>query len=280
MNQLARMLLLSLLPTLAVVPGARAGELPALPAWSVLEFEEQRFWATAYSRLEIPQPDAGQAYWEFTATSSVPGNSEEVSMHFEPASGDLIHRDRLSKGKKDQRLKSFDYEADYILRERRNPGKDGATAPDEWPVTSSKRVRYPEAADDVVVTNSYLLLLLAERLQAEGPGATMEVLVHTDLNFYRARMTAGNGVPVSADFSIDGGKDTRGTRDTTAVALKVTPEGELADKDDFSVLGLSGEIILLFDRESGLPLQVRGTAPRVGDMAINLKSATLRTPAP
>ena len=47
-------------------------------------------------------------------------------------------------------------------------------------------------------------------------------------------------------------------------------------KDDFSLLGLQGEIILLFDRNSGLPLQIRGEAPRIGSTEINLKSATLR----
>ena len=61
-----------------------------------------------------------------------------------------------------------------------------------------------------------------------------------------------------------------------AVALQVDPEGQLAEKPDFSVLGLSGDIILFFDKVTGLPLQVRGTAPRIGDADINLKSVTPR----
>tara|TARA_R110000823_G_scaffold119998_9_gene244386 strand:+ start:6505 stop:7341 length:837 start_codon:yes stop_codon:yes gene_type:complete len=250
-----------------------------LPRWQVLEFEEQAFWATAHSRIEIPGPDAGDEYWKFSADSSVPGNSEQVSLRFDPATGQLLSRERLSKGKKDQRLKSFGYEQEFVLRERRSPEGKAATAPPEWPLDSRKQLSYPPAATELAVTNPYLLLLLADRLQAQGPGSTLEVLVHTDHNFYRARLTSGNGVPVEANYSLAGNGQTRGMRETTAVALRVTPEGELAEEDDFSLFGLSGEIIMLFDRHTGLPLQVRGNAPRIGATEINLKSATLRTPA-
>jgi hypothetical protein len=33
---------------------------------------------------------------------------------------------------------------------------------------------------------------------------------------------------------------------------------------------------LFFDRKSGLPVQVRGLAPRIGTTDINLKSVTMR----
>ena len=57
-----------------------------------------------------------------------------------------------------------------------------------------------------------------------------------------------------------------------------TPQeiAELAEEDDFSVLGLYGDIIFLFDKESGLPLQIRGEAPRIGPTEINLKAVTTR----
>ena len=50
----------------------------------------------------------------------------------------------------------------------------------------------------------------------------------------------------------------------------------LEKKNDFRLLGLNGEIILFFDRVTGLPLQIRGQAPRIGATEINLKSVTLR----
>ena len=273
--------LLRLCALLILLPGAAyASPVAALPVWQVLEFEEQAFWATAQSRLEFPDPDEDQDHWELTASSAIPENSERVIHTFEPASGQLLSRDRLSKGKQDQRLKSYTYGSDDILRERRAPEGEAGTAPGKWPVTSRKELPYPPAAQDITLTSPYMLLLLAQRLQQEGPGASREVLVHTDFNFYRARMTCGNGVPVEANYALTGDGEISGERDTLAVALRVSPEGELAEKDDFNLLGLHGEIILLFDAQTGLPLQVRGDAPRVGRMQINLKSATLRTTAP
>ena len=42
------------------------------------------------------------------------------------------------------------------------------------------------------------------------------------------------------------------------------------------LLGLDGEVILFFDPRTGLPLQIRGDAPRIGSTEINLKSVTMR----
>lgn len=251
-----------------------------LPAWRVLEFEEKAFWATARSRLELPGPQASAQYWEMFANSSVPGNSEQVSMRFEPGDGQLVERTRLSRGKEDRRLKSYVYKDDHILRERRTPEENTQLPPPQWPLASRQRIPYPESAEKLAVTSPYLLILLAGKLQAKGPGSSMEVLVHTDHNFYRARLTCGDGIPVPVDFTLGDGERTQGTRETLAVAMRVEPEGSLVDGDDFALLGLSGDIIVLFDRFSGLPLQVRGEAPRIGDTQINLKSATMRAPVP
>jgi hypothetical protein len=104
----------------------------------------------------------------------------------------------------------------------------------------------------------------------------MEVIVNTDLNFYRVKLSSGDGVAVAANTMITGGDAVTGKRETLAVALLASPEGKLEDDDDFTLLGLSGNIIILFDRLTGLPLQIRGLAPRIGSTEINLKSATMR----
>jgi hypothetical protein len=269
---------LSIALSFAAAP-APASDLPQLPTWEMLEYEEQAFWATAKSRLEIPRPETGESTWSLLAESSVPGNFEQLTIRFEPATGQLLERQRLSQGNKDRRLKSFEYFEDHVLRRRQAPGEVAEAPPAEWPVTSSKRLDYPPEPADAVITDPYMLLLLAGRLQAQGPGATMEAVVHTDFNFYRVRMTCGNGVPVKADYTETTGGRVSGTRKTVGVVLRVSPAGELAERDDFTLLGLSGDIILLFDMETGLPLQVRGLAPRIGSTEIDLKSVTLRNPA-
>jgi hypothetical protein len=78
------------------------------------------------------------------------------------------------------------------------------------------------------------------------------------------------------DYEIIGQDSISGKRDTMAVALQVSPEGTLAEDNDFSLLGLKPEIILFFDSKTGLPIQIRGEAPRIGATAINLKAVTMR----
>ncbi len=275
MTRLPRIVLIGLCLTLVGVSWSADNALPQLPNWQVLEFEEKAFWATARSRLEIlPVPD-DKKLWELTVLSSVVDNSEQIVVRFDPASGRTVSRSRLSRGK-EQRFKSWTYEADSIVRERRNPGPDNSVPPKEWPVSNSGQVPYPAAAKDTTLTEPYLLILLAQRLQAQGTDKSMDVIVQTDLNFYRVRMTSGNGIPIDRDYTVTGQDSVRGRHETLAVALQVTPEGALAEDTDFSLLGLQGEIILFFDRNSGLPLQIRGVAPRIGPTAINLKSVTMR----
>ena len=154
---------------LLLAPGlvAASSATPPQPAWKVLEFEEKAFWATAKSRVEVTLPGDKNQHLQFRASSSVVGNSEQVVLNVDPANGQAHTRYRLSRGK-DQRLKTFEYQADHIVRERRNPVADPNTTPEQWPVASRKEIAYPPGARDNVVTDAYVLLLLADRLQA-GP---------------------------------------------------------------------------------------------------------------
>jgi hypothetical protein len=262
---------------LALVSVSKAADTvgPALPDWQVLKFEEKAFWATARSRLEILPAADNEPYWELNVLSSVVNNSEQIAVRFDPATGRALTRSRLSRGK-NQRLKSYEYATDFISRERRNPGTDSSAAPQEWPVSYSGKISYPTGAGNAVVTEPYMLVLLAQRLQAQGPDKSMEVIVHTDLNFFSVRLISGNGIPIEADFSVAEQQRISGSRETLAVALQVKPQGTLAEDPDFSLLGLQGDIILFFDRSTGLPLQIRGIAPRIGPTAINLRSVTMR----
>lgn len=248
---------------------------PQLPSWQVLEYEQKAFWATAQSRLEVLPVSGKPNMWILDILSSVVSNSEQLEVAFDPATGRVLSRSRISSGK-ERRMKSYLYETDFILRERRNSPADATTPPGEWPITNTNHVAYPASRGSTVVTSPYMLVLLASQLQAQGPNKSMEVIVNTDLNFYRVKLTSGNGVPVEADYKVSGQDAVSGEFDTIAVAIQARPEGKLEDKEDFSVLGLSGDIILFFDTKTGLPLQIRGDAPRIGGTEINLKSVTMR----
>lgn len=265
-----------LLPAISLGAFTASAEQPQLPEWQAVEYEQKAFWATARSRLEVDTLSGEEGLWQLRASSSVVSNSEEVVLDLTPEDGMAQRRYRLSKGK-DQRVKRYEYGPEHILRERRNPGAEPGQDPSQWPVSNRREIPYPVPRDEEVITDAYALMLLAARLQA-GDADEAEVVVQTDLNFYRVRMTGGNGIPINVNYK-DGNEVVKGRRETRAVALQVTPVGTPEEKPDFSFLGLEDEIILFFDRDNGLPLQVRGVAPRIGDTEINLKAVTWREPA-
>lgn len=253
-----------------------------LPHWQVLEYEQQAFWVTARSRVELTAveeaPDSNaEQQWQLSASSSVASNSEEVSVTLEAGSGRALQRSRYSQGK-GKRYKSYEFLAGYLLRERRNPPENTSLPPAEWPLSSSKKIPYPEAAGDAVITDAYALLELAGRF-LDSTEQSAEFVVSTDVNFYRVHMTPSEGATIKVDYRVGAEQEAvTGKVATRAVKLQVSPLGDEEGKPDFSLLGLHGEITLLFDPDTVLPLQLRGTAPRLGDTQIDLKATTLRTP--
>jgi hypothetical protein len=270
--------LLRLLPLLwlASLPAAAQDATTPLPGWQVLEYEQQAFFVTAQSRVELLPDAQDSARWQLTAASSVASNSEEVVLELAAADGRASYRSRLSKGK-EQRFKTYDFLPEHIVRVRRDPPADGSPPPGEWPVTSRREIPYPAAAQGLAVTDAYALLALADRFRTSGE-TSAQVVINTEFNFYKVTMTHSDTPVVEARYQL-ADKTVSGSRPTTGVAIEVEPMGKLAEKPDFSLLGLEGNITVLFDQGNGLPLQLRGDAPRLGRAEINLKAVTLREPS-
>ena len=240
-----------------------AGELPEslLPSWQTLVYEQRTFWATARSRIVLDTCES-PTDWCADIESEVSDNREKISLRTDAFAG-LLSRERYSQGR-DRRKKSWSYTNRVVRRLRLEP-----TEAADWQQTSDRLVRYPENVSRV--TDAYLLLALATAHSAQ------EFVVHTDLNFYRvALQPAGEDLIKAADtLALPGGTH----REVDLVSVVASPVGEPLDKADFSLLGLSGELLIALDRETALPLQLRGRAPRLGQVEINLTNVTLRSPS-
>jgi hypothetical protein len=120
---------LTLLLLTGICHAAAEALTPQLPSWQVLEYEEHAYWTTARSRIEVLPGASDEALWELTADSSVRSNSEHILLRFDPATGGVEHRERLSKGK-DQRFKTYQYEDTQIQRRRYEPGASPNVPPE------------------------------------------------------------------------------------------------------------------------------------------------------
>ena len=191
-----------------------------------------------------------------------------------PGSGYLLQRNRLSSGK-NTRLKEYHYAAEKLVRIRREPDASSGLPPAQWPVSSRKDIPYPALEEGAVLTSMPALLLLAGSV-VDAPGQAATLYVHGDVNFYRVRLSVVGEELVEVDYSVGGGmQQIQGEHTALVVAVQVDPVGTPQDDPEFSLLGLAGRVSILLDKQSRLPLQVRGRAPRIGETYINLVAADI-----
>ena len=254
-------------------PQATARE---LPVWEELRYSLKVFWVTAKSRLTLSVAEDNPDLWLLQMRSSVARNSKRMECLMESDSLRLVHRSRYSKGKKDSRVKNYHYERDRFVRERRVPG-DGASEPADWPVSSRQDIPLPDAADGAVVTDSHALLLLAARFLSEDSQTTPDIIVHTDFNFYRVSFRAGAATELTLKRTLKAKPlSLKGTRTVLPVIVEAQALDGNPKSPDFTLLGLDGTVTIFFDEETGLPLAVQGRAPKIGEITLRLKGATLR----
>ena len=248
---------------------------PTLPTWQVLEYEQKAYFVTARSRVEIIPDTADDTHWHLTARSSVASNFEDVTLKMSAGDGAALHRSRLSKGKQ-ERYKTYDFLPRHILRVRHDPTPKTTLPPAQWPVSSRHKIPYPPAAKGMIVTDAYALLELTRRFLASND-ASAELVINTEFNFYRVRMSQTDDTSIKVNYQVAGSPEPiSGKQQARAVRVEVSPMGELAEKSDFSLLGLKSDITVLFDPDGKVPLQLRGEAPRIGKTEINLKILTPR----
>jgi len=287
MSRLLPALLCLLAATLA--PAAPAFE---LPPWQQLVFEQRNFWATARGELNLKKgvaplfPESGtEPFIRLEVQNTVGSSIESIVIDLAPADAASLARWRLSRGR-DQRLKTHRYLGDSILRERREPADGSASSDDSaalsagdggW-VSAVTRIDLPAAAESRTLITPHALFLLLPGL-LDDPGRAGDYLVHTDFNFYRLVASLGGSETIEADFRLDEGR-VEGRRGTRVLKLRAEPLPGNPEGPDFELMGLSGEIEFLVDGTTGLPLRIRGKAPRIGGAELNLVEAHSRpTPA-
>jgi len=266
-----------LLLTLTLPVSGLAAPFNCLPGWSEVSFELNSIWVTARSKLSIAaiNDDQQGAVWELQVEESIADNRTQETQLLTPGSGSLLQRSRLGSGK-NKRLKEYRYAADKLVRIRREPDPSRDLPAARWPVSSRKDIDYPQLEEGAVLTSMPALLLAAANV-AETPAHTATVYVHGDINFYRVQLSVVGEEQVEVDYTLAGGQQrVKGERTAIVVGLQVDPAGTPRGDPEFSLLGLDSQVSILLDKQSRLPLQVRGRAPRIGETRINLAAAKMR----
>lgn len=283
-------LLLLWLLTACMLPGnARAME---MPAWQQLVFEQKSFWATARGVVTLSEftdvrgareidsskaasNDNKPGYLSLEVNNYVASVSEQITLTLDADSGATQFRWRLSQGR-GSRVKIHEYLGPVISRERREPTGDTSVSLADWPVTHAMDLPLPaESKGRHIVATHALLVLLPTLLN--DPARADDYLVHTDLNFFRLEADLSDKVvTISNTLTVDG--DTlKMDRRCQVLTLRMIPLPSNPDGPDVMLMGMSGKIHVFIAMDSGLPLRLRGDAPRIGRAELNLIEASTRT---
>lgn len=263
---------------------------PPLP-WQTLHFEKKRLWMTVRAEIVLSslcgeeamrrwsshglEGPPSQPLWQLSVESSAGSSAERLSALLRPANLAVLYKERLSKGK-EQRQKSYRYGETGIQRTRRDPGPgEGERPVSQW---SRERRSLVELTGEQLnarpLTLNYAILLLASDPALRKPDGKGTIVVHTDHNLYRVELHNTGLESVESPALIDG-LALIGARSAHRLALRVTDVGQPRDNPDFALLELGGDISILVDKEYGLPLVVRGKAPRIGETEIHLMAGEL-----
>lgn len=266
--------------------GPARGATLAMPDWQQLVFEQRSFWARARGEVTLKRgvaplfPDTqADPFLRIEVQNTVGASIESIVVDVAGDDVACLARWRLSRGR-DQRLKTHRYLDEAVLRERREPAAASGDrealrgADSRWVSSGVTRVPLPPAAASRRLLSPHALFLLLPGL-LDRPQLADDYLLHTDLNFFRLEVDAIREERVRSAFRLDG-DEINGERRVRALTLRVLPLPGNPEAPDFELMGLSGAITVLVDEATGLPLKLRGEAPRIGSAELNLVEAQTR----
>ncbi|MFN2328642.1 MAG: hypothetical protein ABR612_06985 [Chromatocurvus sp.] len=268
-----------------------------MPPWQQLVFEQKSFWATARGVLTLSEftdargareidsahnsaqttdTGASSGYLSLEVNNYVASSSEQITLTLDAATGATQFRWRLSRGR-ESRVKIHEYYDTVIERERREPpAGNGNISPADWPATHEMNMPLPPEAEGRRIVATHALIVLLPTL-LEDPSRADDYLVHTDLNFFLLDADLSDKtMTIDNTITVDGERRKKDRR-CQVLTLRMTPIPGNPEEPDVMLMGMSGKIHIFIDMASGLPLRLRGDAPRIGSAELNLIEASTRT---
>jgi len=278
------------LPTLSL-----AGLNPESVAWTELQFRARKlgFSLTADMALvatpaaqgasALVAPEEGTAVPPGASIESIQlrsgfaGRSSEITVFFDPETGQALQQQQLDTGKRN-RFRVSRFCAEGIDSSRREPAEGEAKRPSsDWSIRSHRWEDYPAwAGDDLLVSDATALFYLVAAAKLDKPGDRHQVPVFTKGNLILVEMTVRSVDRVKVDYTTSGGSRVKGTVDALRISLDAQHLDPDSKESDLELLGLQGDVEMLVDREKRLPLELSGRVPIAGKVTVRLVEAKFR----
>lgn len=284
--------------------GRVAAGLPGLsaPVWTELELEARKLFMRATTRLSVrlqpatailddlgrppegePRRPAGPQVAVVSLSSDLPfGRFQTSRAWVDPVTGTAFQGERLNTGRKPS-WKRWRYleGGKYVWREAPGDKQGEALERSHWSRRSERLERWDGSVPPgLVVSDSYALLYLASAGRLERGGNDLRFCLEADKRLVEVRFVPGEVVTDRFEVEVvaDGGTQLRrGEMRARAVRGIGRPlaGGATGEDVDLGFLGLKGEITILFEEETGIPLEVRGRAEGVGRVTVRVRRVVL-----
>jgi hypothetical protein len=248
-------------------------EVPAAELASVL--------ATGSGRAIQPAADA--QVWLMTANIEVRDYEKNyrTDVWFVPRDASALQRRRDKVGTGANR-KTFRYFLHGVQRVRLEPDgrQEAELPPEQWTIIKEHFYPYgPAKAGCVVLSDPALLLFVASAGVLTDEGERLDLCVFNKQTIYRARLSAAASQSLKVDYA-EIGPDLRRdiNRDITVrkIRLEARPSGAGdIEPDPFEFFEMPGDIEILLDESSRIPLEVVGNVPGLGRVVFTLSEVTL-----
>jgi len=265
--------------------------------WTELQFRARKmgFSLTAKMELAAPSADAaakalvvpvegtavapGASIRSIRLQSGFVGRNSEITVFFDPATGQALQLEQLDSGKRN-RFRVARFCAEGIDAQRREPEEGETKRPHaEWSKSSHRWEAYPGwAGDDLLVSDPTALFYVAAAAPLEKPGDRYQVPVFTRGNLILVEMTVRAVDRVQVDYTTGAGGNSRvkGAAEALRISLDAQHLDPDSDESDLELMGLRGDVEMLVDRETRLPLELSGKVPIAGRVKVRLVEAKLR----
>ncbi len=250
---------------------------------------EQVAASTLASRLRTP-PDGSPAALTgpdavvLTSETDLPfGRNETVTVWLDPATDAAIQAEKLA-GSRNPYRKVFRYteHGEYTWRSEPADSREASGDPSAWTRGSESFEQSPATSPPgLPITESYALLYLASAARLDQPDARLRLAILSDARLIELAFTPDGLVRkrVSFEEAWPGGARRRSgellLRKVRVTARPLDTAGGGADVD-LGFLGMRGDLTILVEAGTGIPVELSGHAEHIGALTVRLDRVTLR----
>ena len=220
--------------------------------------------------------------WRFGIETKLLRVRSKVGLWLNAADGAALQRNELKtgRGKKKDRLRTYRYTDEGVLKVTQRPGDAGYDHPETWARTDEYFYQFPEVSTArVAVTEPAALFYLLSASDLTKTGDRLHANLFTKGKLVRLTIAVEGLATVDVDYverSARGERKVKQETEALEVSLSGRPVAAGSGALDFKFLGLSGEKRVYLSRELRIPVLLTGKIRGAGKGRIQLKEVTLR----